>query len=150
MRIISAVFLTVLIFAGCKKDKFTTVPQLKFKSVSPDTWKRGTLITSPDIPVLTLHVTDAEGDLGFVSGKDTSFVYIKNLRTNKFDSLRLPDITKSTSKNFQGDVEINMFNYIDVPDQSKKDTIYFDVYIKDFAKNQSNTIRTDKPIYWIP
>ncbi len=150
MRIIFAVLLTVFIFSGCKKDKFTTVPQLKFKSVSPDTWKRGTLITSPDIPVLILHVTDAEGDLGFVSGKDTSFVYIKNLRTNKSDSMRLPDITKSTSKNFQGDIEINMFNFVDVPNQSKKDTIYFDVYIKDFAKNQSNTVRTDKPIYWIP
>ena len=37
------------------------------------------------MPELTIEITDAEGDLGFI-GKDTAFIYMKNLLTGKFDS----------------------------------------------------------------
>ncbi len=29
------------------------------------------------------------------------------------------------------------------------DTLYFEVYVTDFAKNKSNVIKTDKPVYLI-
>jgi hypothetical protein len=149
MRYTLLMAMIVFFFAGCKKDKFTTAPQITFKSVSPDTWVRGT-VADEFFPVLTINVTDAEGDLGFIAGSDTSFVYITNLRTNKFDSLRLPNISQVAGKNFQGDVAINMKNFLSVPDFTKKDTIYFNVYIKDFAKNKSNVILTGKPVYYYP
>jgi hypothetical protein len=137
------------LITGCKKDKFTTVPQVTFKSFKPDSYKQGT--TDPSVlPVMILHVTDAEGDLGFITGKDTSFVYIRNVKTNKLDSLKLPNISTAAQKNFEGDIEINMKQYLVAPVPSKKDTLYYDVYVRDFAKNKSNIIRTDKPVYYFP
>lgn len=139
----------MLFFIACKKDKFTTAPQISFKSIKPEAYFQGT--TDPAaLPVLTIHVTDAEGDLGFISGKDTSFVYLLNMRTNKFDSIKLPDISTAAQKNFQADIAINMKQFLGVPNNAKKDTIYYKVYVKDFAKNKSNEITTDKPVLYFP
>jgi hypothetical protein len=43
-----------------------------------------------------------------------------------------------------------MKQFLGVPNNSKKDTIYYEIYIKDFAKNKSNVIRSDKPVYYFP
>jgi hypothetical protein len=150
MRYTLLLIFLALFFVACKKDKFTTVPSISFKSFKPDFYS----INSPPggFPIMTIHVTDLEGDLGFISGSDTSFIYVTNLRTNKFDSLRLPNIASSAKKNFEGDIEVdmNLGGFLGVPNNTKKDTIFFNVYIKDFAKNKSNVIKTDKPIYYIP
>jgi hypothetical protein len=148
MRYTLLILLALVFFTACKKDKFTTVPQITFKSFKPDFYSTNT--APGGFPVMIIHVTDLEGDLGFVSGKDTSFIYITNLRTNKFDSLRLPNIASSAKKNFEGDVEVDMKGFLGVPNNAVKDTIYFNVYLKDFAKNKSNQIKTDKPIQYIP
>lgn len=149
MRYILTIVAVVLLFSACKKDKFTTVPQISFKSVDPDFYQQG-LTPDASLPVITVNVTDAEGDLGFISGKDTSFIFFKNLRTNKLDSVELPNIKQAATKNFQGDVAVNMKQFLGVPNNSKKDTIYYEVYMKDFAKNKSNVIRTEKPVYYFP
>lgn len=149
MRYTLLMAILVFLFVGCKKDKFTTAPQISFKSVNPDNWLRGTTLDQ-FFPVLTISITDAEGDLGFIAGSDTSFVYITNLRTNRFDSIRLPNISQAAGKNFQADVAINLKNFLGVPNANKQDTIYFDVYVKDFAKNKSNVMRTGKPVYYFP
>ncbi len=148
MRYTLLIIMLALFLVACKKDKFTTVPAITFKSFKPDAYASN----SPPggFPVMTIHVTDLEGDLGFVSGKDTSYIYITNLRTNKFDSLRLPNIAGSAKKNFEGDVEVDMKGFLGVPNNAVKDTIYFNVYLKDFAKNKSNQIKTDKPVYYFP
>lgn len=43
-----------------------------------------------------------------------------------------------------------MKQFLGVPNATKKDTIYYKVYVKDFAKNKSNEIQTGKPIYYFP
>jgi len=48
---------SVLLFMACKKDKFTTEPQLKFKSISPTTVIKGNIIN------LNVSFTDDEGDI---------------------------------------------------------------------------------------
>ena len=149
MRYTLIIVAVALFFTACKKDKFTTVPQISFKSVKPDFYIQGT-IDPASLPVLTIHVTDAEGDLGFISGKDTSFVYLLNLRTNKFDSVVLPNLSTAAQKSFEADISINMKQFLGVPVNNKKDTIYYKVYLKDFAKNKSNEIQTGKPIYYFP
>jgi len=149
MRYILLIAAIVVLFTACKKDKFTTVPQISFKSVNPDYYQQG-VTQDANLPVLTVNVTDAEGDLGFISGKDTSFIYFKNLRTNKFDSIELPNIKQAATKNFQGDVSVNLKQFLGVPNNAKKDTIYYEIYIKDFAKNKSNIIRSNKPVYYFP
>jgi hypothetical protein len=148
MRYIILIAFAGMFFSACKKDKFTTEPKLSFVSVKPDFY-RGGLIAEDEYPVMTLHVTDAEGDLGLIAGKDSSFIYIKNLRTNKLDSALFPDIKPVAVKNFDADISVFMKPFIGVP-VNKRDTIYFDVYVKDFAKNKSNVLRTEKPIYFIP
>jgi hypothetical protein len=147
MRYTLLILGTLFFFTGCKKDKFTTVPVITFKSFKPDFYSTNT--PPGGFPVMIIHVTDLEGDLGFVSGKDTSFIYITNLKTNKFDSLRLPNIANSAKKNFEGDIEVDMKGFLS-PGGPIQDTTYYNVYIKDFAKNKSNVIKTDKPIYYIP
>lgn len=148
MRYIILIAIAGMFYASCKKDKYTTAPQLSFVSVKPDFY-RGGLVRDDEFPVITLHVTDAEGDLGFIDGQDTSMIYVKNLRTNKLDSAFLPNIKPIAGKNFDADIEIFMKPFIGVP-VNVRDTIYFDIYLKDFAKNKSNVLRTEKPIYYIP
>ena len=149
MRHTFIIVILAVFFTSCKKDKFTTAPQITFKSFKPDFYSTNTPRGS--FPVMIIHVTDLEGDLGYISGSDTSFIYITNLKTNKFDSLRLPNMSSSAKKNFEGDVEVDLFEgrFLGAGGP-QRDTTYYNVYIKDFAKNKSNVIKTDKPVYYIP
>lgn len=49
--------LLLFIFVACKKDKFTTAPQVKIKSITPDVVVKGNFIS------LTASFTDDEGDI---------------------------------------------------------------------------------------
>lgn len=143
-------FASVLLFCtACKKDKFTTAPQIKYKSLSHNVVEA---VLGSVTPVITLHVTDAEGDLGNgVSG--TSFVYMKNLLTNTFDSVPFPDLQNVAKKNFEADVAITIDKMLNCNVQPggviHTDTIFIEFYIKDFAKNKSNVIVTPEPVYYI-
>lgn len=152
MRNTIIILIISLIAVGCGKDKFTTAPQLKFKSVSPNIVSRGVIIGSPNIPTITLTVTDSEGDLGFKTKTDTSYIYIRNLLINRLDSFFLPDIESVTTKNFQADIRINVFDILrgssPAPPRGKADTLRYEMYVVDFAKNKSNIITTD-PIYYV-
>ncbi|MGG9963002.1 hypothetical protein [Ferruginibacter sp. SUN106] len=154
MRYTLLVAMLVMVFVGCKKDKFTTVPQISFKSVKPNAWLSSYTAFQKDIaPVLTINVTDAEGDLGFKAGSDTSKIYVKNLINNKIDSSFLPDLKTAAQANFKADIDVNLFNVLGgkpgVTTRPRVDTLYFEVYIKDFAKNKSNVIITGAPVYYI-
>ena len=148
MRYIILMIAAGMLFSACKKDKFTTAPQISFVSFSPDFY-RGGLILDEDYPKLTIRVTDAEGDLGLLSGSDTTFIHIKNLKTGIEDSVTFPNIKPIAVKNFDADVSVFMKQFLGAGGPVR-DTIYFEVYIKDFAKNKSNLLRTDKPVYFIP
>jgi hypothetical protein len=138
----------LLIVSGCKKNKFTTEPQISFKAITPNAYSNST--ADANLPILTLKVTDAEGDIGFNAGKDTAFIYLTNLRTNRFDSITLPDIKPIAINNFDAEVSVNLKQFLGVPNNSKKDTIYFNVYLKDFAKHKSNVLKTETPVYYFP
>jgi hypothetical protein len=105
------------------------------------------------MPVLTIEVTDAEGDLGLI-GTDTSKIFIKNLLTGKIDStLTLPDLSAAVFKNFKANVEITLDTQIILEGSTrpspKTDTLFYEVYIQDFAKNKSNIIKTTDPVFII-
>lgn len=144
MRYTFLIAIIALGLTACNKDKYTTAPQIKFKEFSPNVWRGGL----SEVPVMILTVTDAEGDLGMIAHKDTAYIYIQDPRTPDLDSIAMTDISSGTGKNFEAELRINLkqvFTPLQTPD-----TIYYDVYIKDFAKNKSNVIRTDKPAYYIP
>jgi len=153
MRTIMLFAVLVLGLAACKKDKYTTAPQIKLKDVSPNYAISGLGTTRDNAPKLTLEVTDAEGDLGFISGVDTSKIFIKNLKSNNVDSFLLPDIQTSAVKNFKADIIVSLYDGLECIEPPVQwpvtDTLAFEVYIVDFAKNKSNVITTnDKPVYY--
>lgn len=146
-------------FISCKKDKFTTVPQISFNSITPNSFLAGTLSTDPNQkgPFLSIQLTDQEGDFGFSDGEDTSYVYIKNISIPPYDidSLRFPSSSAIKRKNLDAEVIVDLFNthslLVGTPNPSPKpfiDTLRFEVYVVDFAKNKSNVIVT-KPLYYI-
>jgi len=151
MRAILLLLITGLFFISCKKDKFNTVPQIVFKSLSPNSYRSDNLDPNSG-PFLSFQLTDAEGDFGF-KGKDSSWVYIKNLSTPPFitDSVKFPDLSdlKMTS-NLNATISVNLNSALppasSVPGTT--DTLSFEIYVIDFAKNKSNVI-TSEPLYYI-
>jgi hypothetical protein len=143
--------LATIAFIGCSKDEFTDAPQLKFKRF--DTNEASNYVQLHDQPHIILEVTDKNGDLGFKPNKDTAIIYLKNTLTDRIDStLYFPDLGASAGKNFKAEVSIGLFTVLggrDLPASQRpySDTLYFEVYIKDFAKNESNVVTTPAFIY---
>jgi hypothetical protein len=132
--------------AGCSKDKYTTKPQLVFKSVKDYNVPRGGLI------VINLEMRDKEGDVS-----DSIFILTKTANCPKSDENSPYGYTIAefpTSANLKAQVQItyengtnNTGNAVYSANKcSKNDTTYFYFWMKDKAKNVSDTIRTDKPL----
>jgi hypothetical protein len=137
---------------SCEKDKYTTEPQIEFKKFSKNS---STSLELRDVqPYIYLDVRDAEGDLGFIPGEDTAKIYMKNLLVGLIDSsLVFPALDGSAHKNFHGELQIGLFSILKGTDRPfserpYSDTLYFEVYIKDFAGNKSNTIITSEPFIY--
>jgi hypothetical protein len=150
MRYCLLISILALGFVACKKDKFTSAPQISFKSINPDNWDNANL-NSNEGPVITIHLTDSEGDFGFADGHDTSYAYVKNISIPPFreDSIKFPTLPNSIKKNLDVDVDLMIRRVLANSGRPRPfvDTLYFEVYVKDFAKNKSNVIRTEKPLY---
>jgi hypothetical protein len=148
MRYIFIGLFTCLVAISCKKNNDSAAPVISFKDITAVYVKNS---NSPN-PILTINISDADGDLGFNEGKDTSYIYIKNLKNPPFklDSFKLPEALKTVPKNnFKASAEIDIFSLLPATVSTRKDTIYYEVYVKDFAKNKSNVIKTDDPIIYI-
>lgn len=139
-----------IVFASCKKDKFTTAPQLKFVSVQPSFTTDNLGST---VPTLTFEITDQEGDIGFRNGLDTSFIYMKNNLTGNFDSLAFPDLETAGKSSFQAEVTISLGKVLKCKPQpggiEHTDTLFFDIYVTDFAKNKSNVMTSGDPVLFL-
>ena len=148
MRYLILIVSALVIFTSCKKDKFTTAPQIKYKSLLHNAVD---LNPNSAVPIVTLHITDAEGDLG-VNGNDIAWVYMKNLLTNTFDSLPFPDLQTAAKKNFEADIDITIDKVLKCKSQPGNvlhtDTLYFEFYVTDFAKNKSNVVTTTDAVYF--
>ena len=152
MRYILIFAVIALGFLSCNKDKFNTVPEIKFKNISPDTWYSNNLDPTQG-PILTINLTDAEGDFGFKDNSDTSYVYVKNIKVAPFriDSLKFPILTAISGSKLDVDIEVNLRSVLAKtirPLRPYTDTLQFEVYVKDFAKNKSNVL-TVGPVYYI-
>jgi hypothetical protein len=149
MRYTLSFALCLLFFTACNKDKYTTAPQIRYKSLIPNLVNKNLVFQA--MPVLKIEVTDAEGDLG-LTRSDTARIFIKNLVTGKIDStLMLPDLSGAANKNFKGDIDINFDTNIILEGTTrpspKTDTIRYEIYIKDFAKNKSNVLTIPDPLF---
>ncbi|MGB3005936.1 MAG: hypothetical protein WBC06_05490 [Chitinophagaceae bacterium] len=144
------ILFSVIIVVACNKDKFTTVPQVELKSISPETVFNG------DIIKLEGKYTDQEGDLDSVLivykwYNNTTVVRNDTFRYS-FDGLGIPDKTR------QADIDVtfeyNTNNYPDLvplPGVSIKDTTAtLGLILKDKEANrsefkESGKIRLKKP-----
>lgn len=130
-------------FYGCKKDTYTSKPQISIKSISNKTLSQG------DLLVFSIQFTDAEGDI-----QDTLWVQ-KISRTcpstpgaQFISKNKVPDFTPTS--NLKGTLEIgyaynaNISGYSTVSGcGTKNDTAYFKFWLKDKAKNVSDTLISD-------
>lgn len=135
-------FAIPVLFYACKKDTYTTKPQLSLKSVSTTTVSQGNLL------LFQIEFTDKEGDV-----QDTLWVQ-KISRTcpgsggAQFTSpYKVPDFTATS--NLKGILEIgygynaNISGYQTITGcGTKNDTAYFRFWLKDKAKNVSDTLVT--------
>jgi hypothetical protein len=140
MRNIVIIILAGLMFYGCKKSKFSSSPQLTFKSVSPGVLYPDQLIR------FRLNFTDAEGDL-----EDSLYVEKVVTRCNRggfVEKYKMPVFP--TGKNTEGEIEvvyahgINVSGYysIGAPQCDFNDTCYFRFMLKDKAQNKSDTVNS--------
>lgn len=139
MRIIIVTLCSLLLLGSCEKDKFTTNPQLTYKSVNNKVLTRGQLLQ------FKLGFTDKEGD--------ADSIFIKKITpqcglTIFADSASLPDdfkVTKQTS----GDLLISYgyavsgFRPIGDPQCSFNDTCTFRFVLQDKEKHKSDTVYSE-------
>ena len=141
MRATILVLIIGLIFSSCSKNKYTSAPQIKYKSLTTNVFDNSTISQGPGV---VFSITDAEGDIG-----DTAFVHIKNLLTGDSTEKPFPNLTGANKKNLKADVTVYVSlggcNGGGLP--NRIDTMYYEIYVTDFAKNKSNTIVTGDPVY---
>lgn len=151
MRYILIIAVIAFGFSGCKKDKYNTVPEITFKKIDPNTFSSTNLDPNAG-PILTIKLTDAEGDFGFNDNHDTSYVYVKNLSIAPYkqDSLKFPVLTGIEKKNLNIELDVNLRGVLASSTRPLPhvDTLRFEVYVKDFAKHKSNVIIAE-PVYYL-
>ena len=139
MRNTILICLVCFVFLGCKKDTFSSTPQLTFKSVN-------TTQLGPDqILKMYLSFTDAEGDV-----IDTMYVQKVSLNctaSNFFERDPIP--TFPTNKNLKGDVLVSYSNGINNTGYTSvashcdyNDSCYFRFMMKDKANHKSDTVQS--------
>ena len=145
--------ITLLLAAGCSKDKYASKPSLKFKSASSYDVPNGGLLT------MRLEYTDAEGDL---STADSAITFIRTVARCNAPALtyRYALPTVPATKNASGEIVIRFENstqnFIDQGfatyspstciNSNRPDTTTFRFFIRDKAGNVSDTVFTDRPI----
>ncbi|HEY8687967.1 MAG TPA: hypothetical protein VIM07_01935 [Chitinophagaceae bacterium] len=131
--ILFSIFLLFLF--SCNKNKYNTIPSLKYKSANKKVFVSG------DIIVFTLSFTDAEGDL-----QDSLYVekFEPKCVNSRFKQLyKIPAFP--TSKNQSGEIAVtygyNAASYPPIlgPQCNKNDTCVFKFVLKDKAQNKSDT-----------
>lgn len=143
------ILLVSVALISCGKDRFTTEPQIRFISITPNSWSSDN--TSLIGPKLRFQLTDREGDFGWKVDAP-SYVYIRLSRdtTEPYDSLRFPTMQLADPSNLDAEVEVDITNALPPPHFPRPfmDTLYFDVYVKDRANHVSNIIRTPEPFFY--
>jgi hypothetical protein len=136
------VTLFVLTFlAACNKDKYTSKPQLRIKSVSTKELHPGETIT------FKIEVTDAEGDI-----QDSIWVqrFVPRCSNSDFTAAyKMPTFT--TTKDLKGEIQVCYGYGINLgcpilpgPGCNSNDSTTFKFWIRDKAKNTSDTISSEQ------
>lgn len=128
------------------EDTYPITPEIKFKSL--EIFQN---VSQLDSVVLTFSFTDGDGDIGSVTTDSLSrdvFVKFYELRNGVFIpfddpfgafNYRVPYLEpRGNNKSLKGDIRIN----VDYNVLQPNDTVKYELYLKDRAGHQSNTITT--------
>jgi hypothetical protein len=146
MRLIYVMGAVLLFAAGCKKDNFTTKPQLKIKSIN------FAEITGSQTLIFTIRITDKEGDFTSYFGVSTK---TPNCPASDFIDSTIFKIPEDfiTSKNNDGEIELALTKSQrhsnlcpGTGSTFKTDTTVFSFWTKDKAGNTSDTVRSEPVI----
>lgn len=134
--------IAICFLAACSKDKYTTKPQLKYKSVNTRTLNRNQTLT------FTLEVTDSEGDI-----QDTIWVQEvpRNCSGGFISPYRMPEFT--AVKDLKGEINV-CYSYgvnlgcpiIQPTCTNQNDSATFKFWIHDKEKNTSDTISSEEVV----
>jgi len=152
MKIITGLFLlTLVVFFSCKKDKFTTEPQVTVKSISPDEVRQG---TNGGFTIITLDAkyTDDDGDVDSVLiitkyyDADTA-TYVDTSFRSSLGGLGLPPKTRQGDMTIQFEYNTNNSQgaYVGFPNVVSKDTTAtLGLVLIDAANHRSNYSESSK------
>jgi len=137
-----SLFLLAFVTLSCKKDKFTTEPQVKVTSISPDEVFAGNLIN------LKADYTDNEGDL------DSALIVYKFYSANTvtkhdtfpypFKGLNLPPKTRDATLVVTFEYHSTNTGNVTLPSVSKDTTATLGLILIDKASHRSNYSESDR------
>lgn len=134
----------IVLMMACGKDKFTTVPQVKVKSISPKVVTRGNIIEFKS------SYTDQEGDIDSVYivhkwHNGASSAPARDTFRYPFDSFNVPSNTKEADiiVTFSYDVSIDGYSLL-VPSPSQDTTATLGIVLVDKKGNRSDYKESDK------
>jgi hypothetical protein len=133
----------VIITIACNKDKFTTTPQLKLKSISPSS------LNSGDVLRVEGSYTDQEGDLDSVFyvykwyNGNTEILALDTQRLT-FESLKVPPKTKEADILLTFEYQTNNLGLPILSGVSRDTTATFGLILKDKAGNRSEYKQSEK------
>lgn len=143
-KLLLLVFGLVLLIA-CSKDKYTSTPQIKIKSINP------TIVPKGGTMDITLSFTDKEGDL------DSVWIYKTRLNQTVVQTLRdtLPYAIPTFPNNSSGDISLSLDYSLALqtaitppnipgsnPPTPQPDTLLLRIVVGDRAGHKSDTART--------
>jgi len=139
----SGIFFTILTlllltFSGCKKEEaISNVPSLKFVSITPNP-----ALKYQDEIKITIEYTDGNGDLG-ENTPDVKNLFCKDSRNNVTYEFRIPQLGPDNSNIIiNGKLTFNLAPQGFIDDNNTTETATYSIYVKDRARNMSNTVQS--------
>lgn len=147
--------LLTFIFASCEKkgpSSSDKIPHISDLKISTDVVRQN---NPDDTLLITFSVTDGDGDIG--SSADSAGIYLQDDWGSNANQFYFPDIPRDVVDPEKGIIATctvkvpSTLHFIIRPGNPPptKDSVKFDVYVRDDARNESNHLTTPM-IYILP
>lgn len=127
---------------ACKKSGLSDVPKITYISMTPQILVPGSSVGGTRV---TLYFEDGDGDIGY----GTENLFFKDSRDSSVMPMMIPTIPGeySPNKGLKGTITIDFLSALLLlrPDTAhiNKDTLHWEIFMKDKAGHVSNTVTTD-------
>jgi hypothetical protein len=154
MKLFFSLFVVLSIaFAACvRPPDYPIEPRLEFLSLSKNTVLQG---INKDTFYLTISFTDGDGDIGFQNNDSTLYIIDTRDKSRIDDVQGIPSVPEQGAGNgITGEIRMRIKGACCTNDILKctastkfpRDTVVYEIYLKDRAGHESNRIKTP-PLY---